>query len=158
VAWVLDYLTDQKVRSIYRLRRRWHVNLEWRGGGRRRRVALVRAISGFHRGGLIGDHRTCMTRLTATWLKCRGTWHKTARCLAPVMDDSKRSGQSGHGGRTEQCLKLIHGGDLFTARRYPGIGEHESLHRRESRRRGRRRQGALHLRSRSVYCTIRISV
>ena len=55
VAWVLDYLTDQKVRSIYRLRRRWRVNLEWRGGGRRRRVALVRAISGFHRGRLTDD-------------------------------------------------------------------------------------------------------
>jgi hypothetical protein len=70
VVWVLDYLTDLKARSIYRLWGRWRVNLEWRGGGRRRRVALVRAISGVHCGGLTGDHRTCMTRLTATWLKC----------------------------------------------------------------------------------------
>jgi hypothetical protein len=145
VAWVLDYITDPKARSIYRLRGWWRVNLEWHGGGRRRRVALVRAISGFHRGGLTSDHRTCMTRLTATWLKCRGRWHKTARCLTPARVDSKRSGQSGHGGRTEQCLKLIRGGDLFTARCYPGTGEHESPHRRESRRRGHRRQGALHL-------------
>jgi hypothetical protein len=157
VAWVLDYLMDPKARSIYRLRGRWRVNLEWRGGGQRRRVALMRAISGFHRGGLTGDHWTCMTRLTAMWLKCRGTWHKTARCLTLARVDSKRLGQSGHGGRTEQCLKLIRG-DLFTARRYPGTGEHESPHWRESRRRGRRHQGALHLRSRSVYCTIGISV
>jgi hypothetical protein len=98
VAWVLDYLTDPKAHSIYRLQGWWHVNLEWRGGGRRRRVALVRAISGFHRGGLTGDNRTCMTRLTATWLKCRGTCHKTARCLTLAKVDSKRSGQSGHGG------------------------------------------------------------
>jgi hypothetical protein len=133
------------------------MNLEWRGGGQRR-VALVRAISGFHCGGLTGDHRTCMTRLTATCLKCRGMWHKTARCLIPARVDSKRSGQSGHGGQTKQCLKLIRGGDLFTARRYPGFGEHKSLRRRESRRRDRWRQGALHLRFRSVYCTIGISV
>jgi hypothetical protein len=50
VAWVLDYLTDPKARLIYRLQGRWRVNLEWHGGGRRRRVALVRAISGFHCG------------------------------------------------------------------------------------------------------------
>jgi hypothetical protein len=56
VAWVLDYLTDPKARSIYRLQGRWRVNLEWRGGGRRRRVALVRAISGCNRGNLTGDH------------------------------------------------------------------------------------------------------
>jgi hypothetical protein len=68
VAWVLDYLADLKARSIYRLRVQWRMNLEWHGGGRRRRVTLVRAISGFHRGRLTGDHRTCMTRLSATWL------------------------------------------------------------------------------------------
>jgi hypothetical protein len=55
VALVLDYLTDPKARSIYRLRGQWRVNLEWRGGGRRRRVALVRAISGFHHGRLTDD-------------------------------------------------------------------------------------------------------
>jgi hypothetical protein len=45
----------------------------------------------------------------------------------------------------EQCLKLIRGEDLFTPRRYPGTGEHESPRRRESRREGHWRQGALHL-------------
>ena len=55
MAWVLYYLTDPKERSIYRLQGRWRVNLEWRGGGQRRRVALVRAISGFHHGRLTGD-------------------------------------------------------------------------------------------------------
>jgi hypothetical protein len=67
VDWVLDYLTDPTAHSIYRLPGRWPVNLGWRGGGRRRRVALAQAISGFHRGGLTGDHRTCITRVTATW-------------------------------------------------------------------------------------------
>jgi hypothetical protein len=83
-------------------------------------------------------HRRSLDRLvwvTATWLKCWGMWHKTVRCITPVRVDSKGSGQSGHGGRTEQCLKLIRGGDLFTAGRYPGSGDHESPRRRESRRR-----------------------
>ena len=55
MVWVLDYLTDPKARSIYRLQGRWRVNLKWRGGGRRRRVALVQAISGFYRGRLTDD-------------------------------------------------------------------------------------------------------
>ena len=75
-----------------------------------------------------------IVRVTVAWLKCRGTWHKTARCLTLARVDFKRSGQSRHGGRTEQCLKLIQDGDLFTARLYPGTGEHESPHRRESTR------------------------
>jgi hypothetical protein len=83
-------------------------------------------------------HRRSLDRLvwvTAAWLKCGGTWHKTAMCLTPARVDSKWSGLRGHGGRTEQCLKLIRGGDLFTAKRYPGTSEHESPHRHESTRR-----------------------
>jgi hypothetical protein len=45
----------------------------------------------------------------------------------------------------EECLTLIRGEDLFNPMRYPGTGEHKSPRRRESRREGRRRQGALHL-------------
>jgi hypothetical protein len=56
VAWVLDYLTNPKSCSIYRLQGRWRVNLEWRGGGQRRRVPLVRAVSGCNRDNLIVDH------------------------------------------------------------------------------------------------------
>jgi hypothetical protein len=48
---VLDYLTDLKARSIYRLWGRWCVNLDWRDGGRRRKGSLAPEISGFHRGG-----------------------------------------------------------------------------------------------------------
>jgi hypothetical protein len=68
------------------------------------------------------------------WLKCQGMWHKTARCLTPVRVDSKRPGLSGHGDRTEQWPWLNSGEDLSTSRRYPGLSEHESLHRRESMR------------------------
>jgi hypothetical protein len=67
-------------------------------------------------------------------------------------------GYSGFGFRVSGFLpspSLIHGEDLFTPRRYPGTNGHESHRRRESRRGGRRRQGALHLWSYSVHCTIR---
>jgi hypothetical protein len=67
-------------------------------------------------------------------LKCRGTCHKTARCLTPARVDLKRPGLSEHGGRTEQCPWLNRGEDLSTPRRYPGLSEHESPHRRESTR------------------------
>jgi hypothetical protein len=90
-------------------------------------------------------------RLTATWwsFKARGTrsaggqlrwaylsrpWSKGVRWPAPGV---------------------IRGEDPFTLKRYPGTSEHESPHRRESRRGGHRRQGALHQGSSSVYYTIR---
>jgi hypothetical protein len=56
VDWVLDYLTDPKAHSIYRLRGRWPVNLELARWRPERRVALAQAISGFHRGGFTDDH------------------------------------------------------------------------------------------------------
>jgi hypothetical protein len=34
-------------------------------------------------------------------LKCRGTWHKAARCLTPARVDPKRPRLSGHGDRSE---------------------------------------------------------
>jgi hypothetical protein len=55
VAWVLDYLTDPMVHSIYRLWGRWHVNWSWHGGGRREGDVLVQELRVFHRGGLTGD-------------------------------------------------------------------------------------------------------
>jgi hypothetical protein len=42
------------------------------------------------------------------------------------------TGLRGHGGRTKQCPWLNNGEDLSTPRRYPGLSEHESPHRRES--------------------------
>jgi hypothetical protein len=68
------------------------------------------------------------------------------------------AGASGHGIGQNSGFELIRGEDLFTTRRYPGTGEHESPRRRESRRRGHQQQGALHLRSRSVHCTIRVPI
>jgi hypothetical protein len=49
---VLDYPTKLTTGSIY---------------SRQERGALVQALSGFHRGGPFGDHRICLTQLTATW-------------------------------------------------------------------------------------------
>jgi hypothetical protein len=48
---VLDYPTDPSVCSIYSVLERWHVNLGWRGGDRRRKESQAHEISGFHRGG-----------------------------------------------------------------------------------------------------------
>jgi hypothetical protein len=65
--WVLDYLAKPTTHSIYRIPKRWPVNLRWRGGGRRKRRALSQEIRGLHRGKLTGDHRTCVIQATATW-------------------------------------------------------------------------------------------
>ena len=55
--WMLEYLTEPRVCSIYWTLEWWPVNLSSRGGGRREGDALAQAISGFHRGELSGDHR-----------------------------------------------------------------------------------------------------
>jgi hypothetical protein len=65
--WVLDYLAKMTAHSIYRLRKRWPVNLRWRGGGRREGRVLSQEIGGFHHGELTSDHRICVIRATATW-------------------------------------------------------------------------------------------
>jgi hypothetical protein len=67
VYWLLDYLLELTTHSIYRLRGWWTVNLGWRDGGRRERIALSQEIGGFHCGKLNGDHRTCVIRATAKW-------------------------------------------------------------------------------------------
>jgi hypothetical protein len=56
---MLEYLTELRGCSSYRILDRWLVNLketcgDWRGG----RV-LAQAIGGIYRGGLTGDDRTC---------------------------------------------------------------------------------------------------
>jgi hypothetical protein len=51
VQWMRNYLAEPRVRSIYRLRGWWHMNLGWCGGGRRRKRSLAHELSGFHRGG-----------------------------------------------------------------------------------------------------------
>ena len=73
---MLDYLTEPRGCSIYSVLERWLVNLMETRGGRRGGGALAQTISGFHRGGLIGDHRICLTRPTATWkdARARGAW------------------------------------------------------------------------------------
>jgi hypothetical protein len=55
--WVLDYLAEPMAHSIYRIPERWPMNLRWRGGSWRKKRALSQEISGFHRGGLTGDHQ-----------------------------------------------------------------------------------------------------
>jgi hypothetical protein len=57
VDWMLEYLMEPRVCSIYRALKQWPVNLSSRGGGRREGDALAQAISGFHRGELTSDHR-----------------------------------------------------------------------------------------------------
>ena len=57
VDWMLEYLMELRVCSIYRTLERWPVNLSSRGGGRREGGALEQAIGGIYRGKLTGDHR-----------------------------------------------------------------------------------------------------
>jgi hypothetical protein len=81
---------------------------------------------------------------------CLGMWHPSGRWLTPVSLSEPVVSHAYMAAGTEQCLKLIRGEDLFTPRRYSGTSEHESPRRCESRRGGRRWQGALHLGSSSV--------
>jgi hypothetical protein len=53
--WMLDYLTEPRVCSIYSLLERWPVNLMEMCGGQRGGGVLAQTISGFHRGRLTGD-------------------------------------------------------------------------------------------------------
>jgi hypothetical protein len=63
VYWMLDYLAEPMAHSIYRIRERWLMNLDWRAGGRREGRALSQGIGGFHRGEVTGDQRTCLIEL-----------------------------------------------------------------------------------------------
>jgi hypothetical protein len=74
-----------------------------------------------------------------------GTWQPIDRRPTPVSLSEPAMSQADTAAGAEQCLKLIHGEDLFIPRRYPGTSGHESHHRRESRRGGRRRQGEQNL-------------
>jgi hypothetical protein len=57
VDWMLEYLTEPRVCSIYWTLERWLMNLKETRGGRRGGRALVQAIGGIYRGGLTGDDR-----------------------------------------------------------------------------------------------------
>jgi hypothetical protein len=46
VRWMLDYLAELMARSIYRIRGRWLMNLDWRAGGRREGRALAQEMRG----------------------------------------------------------------------------------------------------------------
>jgi hypothetical protein len=56
VDWMLEYLTEPRVCSIYRALEQWSANLNSRGGGRGGGGALAHTIGGHYRGNLIGDH------------------------------------------------------------------------------------------------------
>ena len=57
VCWVLEYLAEPRVCSIYRALERWPVNLKDTRGGQRGGGVLAHAIGGNYRGKLTGDHR-----------------------------------------------------------------------------------------------------
>jgi hypothetical protein len=57
VDWMLEYLTEPRVCSIYRALERWPVNLSTRGGDQGEGGALAQAIGGIYRGKLTGDQR-----------------------------------------------------------------------------------------------------
>jgi hypothetical protein len=57
VCWVLKYLAEPRVCSIYRALEQWPVNLSSRGGSRREGGALPQVIGGNYHGKLTGDHR-----------------------------------------------------------------------------------------------------
>jgi hypothetical protein len=83
VDWVLDYLTDPTTHSIYRLRRRWPVNLGWRGGGRRTKRSLAQELRVFHHGRLTGDEPAIWSGLLRR-VKLQGTWHLISRQPSPL--------------------------------------------------------------------------
>ena len=56
VDWMLEYLMELRMCSIYRALERWPVNLNSRGGGRRGGRALAHTIGGHYHGKLTGDH------------------------------------------------------------------------------------------------------
>jgi hypothetical protein len=59
VDWMLEYLMELRVCSIYRALEQWLMNLKETRGDRRGGRALAQVIGGIYRGGLIGDDRTC---------------------------------------------------------------------------------------------------
>jgi hypothetical protein len=59
VDWMLEYLTEPRVCSIYRALEWWPMNLKETRGGRRGGRALAQAIGGSYYGGLTGDDRVC---------------------------------------------------------------------------------------------------
>jgi hypothetical protein len=56
VDWMLEYLTEPRVCSIYRALERLPVNLNSHDGGRRGGGALAHVIGGHYRGNLTDDH------------------------------------------------------------------------------------------------------
>jgi hypothetical protein len=80
-----------------------------------------------------------LTRVTTVWLKCRGTWHKAARCLTPARGDLKRPWAK-RTRRPEWTVAGVHPLVIFlTPSALSNCTEHESLQRHESTHVGRRR-------------------
>jgi hypothetical protein len=57
VDWMLDYLVELTIGSIYRIHERWQLIWGKTRGGRREGGALAQAIGGIYHGGLTGDDR-----------------------------------------------------------------------------------------------------
>jgi hypothetical protein len=57
VDWMLEYLAEPMVCSIYRIHERWLLVRGKTRGGRKEGGALAQAIGGVYRGKLTGDHR-----------------------------------------------------------------------------------------------------
>jgi hypothetical protein len=57
VDWMLEYLTEPRVCSIYKALEWWPVNLKETHDGQRKGWALAHAIGGNYRGKLTGEHR-----------------------------------------------------------------------------------------------------
>jgi hypothetical protein len=94
-------------------------------------------------------------RHTATRLKGQGVSRSWQAAYASTMAAAPRRRRKWAWHRANSGFELIRGEDLFTMKRYPGNGEHESPHRHESRRRGHRRQGGGEPVILFSYCTIR---
>jgi hypothetical protein len=142
VHWMHIYLAEPRVRSIYRLRGRWRVNLGWRGGGRRRKghwrtrlvtftMAALRRSPGMHD----AIHCDVVLRLS-TWRT--GCKRPTAARLIPT---DRRA--SGYGELSRDRARVDPGAKIFTLLSYPLVLCTNRSSRRELQRRGRRRRASL---------------
>jgi hypothetical protein len=73
--------------AIYSVLERWPVNLMETRGGWRGEGALAQTISGFHHGGLTGDHR----------IRRPSTWFMVGKRPAPARTNSAGRNPSGCG-------------------------------------------------------------
>jgi hypothetical protein len=150
VLWLRDYLTELAVCSIYSIPEQWLLILGWRAGGRRARRSLRKGCVAFTVASLPATNQLSKAAYYDV-VKLQGTWPLRSRRPTPARLSGPAVRQLGTADRPWSHLRWR----SFHPRRYPGTSGHESHRRCESRREGRRRQGALHLWSHSVHCTMR---